>query len=103
MALTHEQRGQLQNDMQELLFRIRPILVGNYMQRVELIGLLFGYTRNPYSQCYLHEWYGSPKEVLDLLRELVPHSPEEVDAWAKPEDVGAWKKSPGVATAVHAD
>ncbi len=87
MALTQEQRGQLRSDIQELLFRIRPVLVGNYMQRVELIGLLFGYTRCPYSHCYLQDWCGSPKEVLDLLRELVPHSPEEVEAWAKPEDV----------------
>ncbi len=103
MALTHEQRGQLRSDIQALLFRIRPVLIGNYMRRAELIGLLFGYTRCPYSHCYLHEWYGSPKEVIDLLRELVPQRAEEVEAWAKPEDVGAWKKSPGVATAVHAD
>lgn len=87
MAFTPAQRFQLRSDIQALLFRLRPILGGTYLQRAEMIGLLFTYTRFPYSQYYLHDWHAYPKEVLDLLRQLVPHRVEEVEGWAKPEDV----------------
>ncbi len=102
MAFTTAQQFQLRSDIQALLFRLRPVLLGNYLQRGEMIGLLFTYTRFPYSQYYLPDWSAYPKEVIDLLRELVPQRFDEVDGWDKPADVGAWNEAHSVATAVHA-
>ena len=83
MALTHEQRGQLRSDVQQVLYKMRFVLMDDDMSRSEQVGYIYGSTRLPFFGC---DWGG---KQLDLLRELVPHSPEDVRAWKKPEDVGA--------------
>ncbi len=75
MPLTHEQRSQLRYDVQQVLYKMRFVLMDDDMSRSEKVGYIYGSTRLPFFGC---DWGG--KQVLDLLRELVPHSPEDVGA-----------------------